>query len=295
MVTLPRYPTGVPERQLHLFALPKPLLERFGGDFFRKVPRVPGVYIMTGRGERVLYIGQSGNLRKRLASYKNALPDCASRKTVRLVRLVERISWETCRSAVEARLRENELLRLHRPRFNRLNTYPGAYSFICLRGSGGGVELCRARAPVSEAEAYGAFKSHVLSGYGALLRLSWAALKSPASPLALPRQLLAVRPPGCFTLRVGDADLEGMLVGLIRGFLAGSSDAICEWLSARVSTSASLDHFSRAFYGENLNALKLFYNSGPRRNRQLATANNLPGGTIAQPLLDDLLVLGPNG
>src|SRR5690349_14894944 len=96
----------------------KPLVERFGHDFFKAAPREPGVYVMRGR-ERILYIGQSKNLRTRLAYYKNANPDRMPRRLVRLVHQVEQISWECCVSAEAARQRELELLRLHRPKFNR--------------------------------------------------------------------------------------------------------------------------------------------------------------------------------
>ena len=89
----------MPARQLHLFAPPKPLVQRLGEAFFCTAPREPGVYIMTGRDGLVLYVGQSRNLRQRLASYKNAQPDRAPRKVIRLVRAVESITWETCESA----------------------------------------------------------------------------------------------------------------------------------------------------------------------------------------------------
>src|SRR3954464_5704812 len=105
------------EQQLHLFAAPRPLLERLGADFFSSVPSEPGVYVMTGADQRVLYIGQSGNLRARLGSYKNAKPDRAPRKVIRLIHQVRAITWEKCETPQAARLRENELLRLHRPRF----------------------------------------------------------------------------------------------------------------------------------------------------------------------------------
>ena len=82
----------MPPTQLHLFETHKPLAARLGSDFFSAAPAEPGVYIMTGKGERVLYIGQSRNLRARLGTYKNARLDRASRKTVRLVHEVERIS-----------------------------------------------------------------------------------------------------------------------------------------------------------------------------------------------------------
>src|SRR5262245_46776797 len=114
-------------QQLRLFESPKPLAERLGREFFRKVPRRPGVYIMSSQDQRVLYVGYSKNLRHRLASYKNAHAERAPRKIIRLIHGVHSIVWEECESIQAARLRENELLRTHRPRFNTVNTYPQAY------------------------------------------------------------------------------------------------------------------------------------------------------------------------
>ena len=190
----------MPARQLHLFDPPKPLLQRLGKAFFRAVPREPGVYVMTGRNGVILYIGQSRNLRQRLASYKNARPDRAPRKVVRLVHAVESITWERCDTAEGARLRENELLRLHRPKFNRLNTWPQAYAFIRLEHDEAGLELSRTHEATNGGHLYGAFKAHVTAGYLALLRLAWAAWHQPASHHKFPAQLLARRPPRRYRL-----------------------------------------------------------------------------------------------
>jgi hypothetical protein len=50
-------------RQLKLFHLENPLTLRFGNDFFRSLPEGPGVYFYRGSDGRLLYIGQSSNLR----------------------------------------------------------------------------------------------------------------------------------------------------------------------------------------------------------------------------------------
>lgn len=105
-------------RQLRLFKHPKPLLERFGVEFFRSLPARPGVYIMSGETGRVLYVGQSKNLRLRMGAYRNANPAHLSRKVIRLVHAVRKIDWEECASPALACVRENELLRAHRPKFN---------------------------------------------------------------------------------------------------------------------------------------------------------------------------------
>src|SRR4029450_13946124 len=87
--------------QLPLLPLPNALRERFGDDFFRSLPAKPAVYVMSGRRRRmeelrVLYVCKSINLRARLGSYKNAQPDRAPRKILRLVAQVESITWEPC-------------------------------------------------------------------------------------------------------------------------------------------------------------------------------------------------------
>src|ERR1044071_2838794 len=101
-----------------------------GADFFRDAPGGPGVYVMTGQAGEILYVGQSGNLHTRLNCYKNGNPDSLPRRIVWLVNLCGSIRWEEGASRELARVRENELLRLHRPKFNRVNTYPQAYGFI---------------------------------------------------------------------------------------------------------------------------------------------------------------------
>lgn len=122
--------------QLRLFPLPRPLIERLGGEFFKTAPREPGVYIMRGQADRVLYVGQSKNLRARLAFYKNANPDRVPRRLTRLVHQVETITLERCANAAAARARELELLQLHQPKFNRADTGPRFYHYIDWKISG---------------------------------------------------------------------------------------------------------------------------------------------------------------
>ena len=283
----------MPARQLHLFAPPKPLVQRLGEAFFRAVPRGPGVYVMTGRDGLVLYVGQSRNLRQRLASYKNAQPDRVPRKVIRLVRAVESITWETCESAEGARLRENELLRLHRPRLNRLNTWPRAYSFIQLKYDEAALEVGRTQEAATVGQLYGAFKSHVTAGYGALLRLTWAAWHQPASPHDFPAQLLGGKPPRQYRFRWNSMPApwsQESFLGCLQGFLAGKSNSLVQLLTETVPARDHLSPFQRALQARDLEILNQFYQRGPRRNHELSQRHNLPNPLILQEELDDLLV-----
>ena len=241
----------------------------------------------------MLYIGQSGNLRARLASYKNARPDRVPRKVIRLVHAVQSITWETCESAEGARLRENELLRLHRPRFNRLNMWPRAYSYIRLLHDDVGFELALTRDPGDGEHLYGAFKTRALAGYGALLRLIWAALHQPASPHDFPAQMLGSRPPQQYRFRWQTATPQfspGAFLRSLLDFLTGSSDGLLLWLSKAASAGEQLSPFQRALYAQDLETLAGFYASGPQRNLELSRRHRLPGPLIDQAQLDDLLV-----
>lgn len=107
--------------QLWLFpppAPPKPLIERLGVEFFRALPSGPGVYLMCGAGEGVLYVGKARNLRKRLSSYRVANPERFPRRMLRLLHSVTRIEWDECRTETAARHREEELICALMPRFN---------------------------------------------------------------------------------------------------------------------------------------------------------------------------------
>lgn len=110
-------------RQLKLLHLENPLTLRFGNEFFRSIPRVPGVYFFRDSDEKLLYIGQSSDLRARLSSYRHVTPEKNPKRTLRLVSRVKRIVWEECGTAGAAIERERLLLLEHRPPFNRAGVW----------------------------------------------------------------------------------------------------------------------------------------------------------------------------
>ena len=106
------------QTQLWLFPHPKPLIERFGSDFFRQLPARPGVFFFCGSTEGVLYVGKAKNLRKRLGSYRTANPERLPRRIIRLLYRVTRIEWDECPSEAVACYREEMLIAVLQPRFN---------------------------------------------------------------------------------------------------------------------------------------------------------------------------------
>ena len=81
-------------------------------------PRRPGCYLMKDTQGTVLYVGKSKNLRRRLSSY------FGSRKkdwrTKCLVARVAEIEVIIVNNEVESLVLESNLVKHHRPRFNRM-------------------------------------------------------------------------------------------------------------------------------------------------------------------------------
>lgn len=99
---------------------------KFGADRLSELPRAPGVYLFRDAEGRVLYAGKAKDLRRRLASYRNASRRKAHRKMRLLVRLAASLEVRPQETETQALLLENELIRSLRPPFN----VDGAYAFL---------------------------------------------------------------------------------------------------------------------------------------------------------------------
>lgn len=181
-------------RQLWLFPPARPLAERFGVEFFRRVPECPGVYLMCGDSDGVLYVGKARNLRRRLGSYRSAHPGRVSRKIRRLLATVSRIYWDECGDETTAIARERELLLTLRPKFNTVGTYPASRHYIGWRRCSEGLLIGFSRTTEDWDRSYGEF-TRVKPVCAALLRQVWRAVH-PSEPIQnLPFHLTADSPP----------------------------------------------------------------------------------------------------
>jgi excinuclease ABC subunit C len=104
-------------------------------------PRRPGVYGMIDARQELVYIGKAKNLRARLLSYFR--PRSRPPKAGKIIAQTACILWELCPDEFASLLRELELIRRWRPRFNvqgqplrRRQTFvclgrkPAAYAFL---------------------------------------------------------------------------------------------------------------------------------------------------------------------
>jgi excinuclease UvrABC nuclease subunit len=79
-------------------------------------PARSGVYGMVDSGRRLIYVGMSIALRKRLVTYFQG--GASIRKECRIAGDTDRLVWEVVGHELAAQLRELELIRRHQPRFN---------------------------------------------------------------------------------------------------------------------------------------------------------------------------------
>ncbi|MBM3286037.1 MAG: hypothetical protein FJY88_01590 [Candidatus Eisenbacteria bacterium] len=90
---------------------------RFGREVLDFLPARPGVYRFYGEDGKLLYIGKSRDLSRRVSSYFCPLaPDHARR--ARLLAEIRDLEWETTPSELEALLIEGETIRAQRPSYN---------------------------------------------------------------------------------------------------------------------------------------------------------------------------------
>jgi excinuclease ABC subunit C len=86
-------------------------------EFLKNLSTSPGVYLMTDRKGKILYVGKAGNLRNRVRSYFVKGGD--ERPTIRyLMERVDHIQTILTETEKEALILENNLIKQHKPTYN---------------------------------------------------------------------------------------------------------------------------------------------------------------------------------
>lgn len=172
--------------QPEFFTMVSPLVQTLGSAFFQSLPECPGVYFFHDADDKLLYVGQSGNLKKRIGSYRFVSADRHPRRTLRLIRRVHRITWRTCSAATEAIALESELLLELRPAFNRAGVWkspPAWVRVLCVEGR---LELrIRTSEEKDDGEA-GPFRGGFRYAFPALVRVLHAVLENRCHPWDFP-------------------------------------------------------------------------------------------------------------
>lgn len=160
--------------QTLLFPDAKPLVERLGADFFRQLPKRPGVYLMRDHTEAIVYVGKAKNLRQRLSSYRVANPDRVPRRLLRLLKCVVRIDYQECDDENAALAREAALLRELKPRFNRAGVWPAPAKVLAWKLEHDGITLCLRSKAEDGWNCHGPLKGGAPIMLASLIRVFWA-------------------------------------------------------------------------------------------------------------------------
>ncbi|OGF48971.1 hypothetical protein A3G55_00850 [Candidatus Giovannonibacteria bacterium RIFCSPLOWO2_12_FULL_44_25] len=98
-----------------------------------RIPQNPGVYFFRSASQRsagkILYIGKAANLRARLNFYLRLQKEAPPKLTA-LLKEASEINWEILGSEAEALIREAELIKKYRPKYNVLMRDDKQYFYV---------------------------------------------------------------------------------------------------------------------------------------------------------------------
>jgi excinuclease ABC subunit C len=232
---------------------PHPLRERV-----REAGNRPGTYRMLAEDGEILYVGKSKQVRTRLLSYLRARE---GEKAHRILRDARSLAWDYEPSEFAALLRELELIKRHRPRFNVQHKRDGRYSFLKL-SPGAAPKLFVVGAVSDDAAVYfGPFRGgrrivEAVRELNDLLGLRDCALGTPMRFADQPDLFAFQAAPRCHRaeLKLCVAPCAGgcsegeyrRRVALARAFLDGDADEPLRWVNDRMAAAAERWEFEYA-------------------------------------------------
>ena len=102
-------------------------------DLIENAPRSPGVYKMYDADGNLLYVGKAKNLVARLKQYTDISKLELHKQIMRT--LVTRVDWEITPTESDALIREQELIKTQKPKYNIMLTDGKMYPMIALTNS----------------------------------------------------------------------------------------------------------------------------------------------------------------
>jgi hypothetical protein len=199
-----------------LFPDAKPLVERLGREFFRQLPKRPGVYLMRDRAEAIVYVGKAKNLRQRLGSYRVANPDRVPRRLIRLLNTVVRIEYHECADEAAALAREAALLMELKPRFNRAGVWPAPQKLLAWRRDGERIALTLLKEPEAGWVCHGPLKGGASLMLVSLVRVFWGLTRTERGIVGMPTGWFHGQLPEIVEFSNQGALIESWLIALSR-------------------------------------------------------------------------------
>ena len=250
------------------------------------LPAAPGVYLFRGPADEVLYVGTSGNLHQRVRSYFSAAETRGRIK--HMVTLAQRVDHVECSHALEAHVREQRLIAIHQPPYNRRSRSPGRVSWITLTDEAFPRLSIVRTAPTRSVICLGPFTSR------AAAQTAVEALQDAVPIRRCTARIRRTDPAGspCALAELGrcgapcsGAENEGSYaahVGRIRGLVDGDSDEVLLTLRDRLTELSRAGRFDQAALARD--RLSVLAESVDRRQRL---------GALAR--IDEMVAARPDG
>lgn len=163
-----------------------------------RLPMSPGVYIMHGAGDKIIYVGKSKSLKNRVTQYFTE-----SEKNIKTTRMVDSVydfEYMLTDTEIEALVLENKLIKLHNPKYNILlkdaKSYP--YIKVTVDEPYPTVSLTRKRLP-DKAKYFGPYSGNTVAWN--LLSTVRKVFMLPSCKLSFPRDIGKSRP--CLYKHIG--------------------------------------------------------------------------------------------
>lgn len=223
-------------------------------------PRRPGVYGMLDRHEQLIYVGKAKNLRARLMSYFR--PASRPAKAASIIAQTTVLLWEVLPNEYVSLLRELELIRRWRPRWN-VQGQPARHrrTFLCVGRAPAPYAFLAGRVPTRALASFGPLPAGRRAGEAVrrlndLFRLRDCSQKQE---MVFPDQtelFPEVRPPGCLRYEIGTcagpctgsctrADYTAQ-VRAVRAFLTGTDLGSLLDLEQQMAAAARAQDYERA-------------------------------------------------
>lgn len=260
-----------------LFPPAKPLVERFGREFFRQLTERPGVYLMWDAQEKILYVGKAKNLKQRLNCYRVANPDRMARRHLRMLRQVVRIELQECADEIAALAKEAELLRALKPKFNRAGVWPAKSRFLVWHREQAKLKFAITDAPEPGWNVFGPFGSSVIYLRAALVRLLWYALNPATGSGTMPEGWLHGRlgmvNSVAMVPTIESNEVESILIKLFDG----DAEGFAAWLNDR--TLPFINPFDKQIVESDLETvLECMKTKAHRTLPLVASPSDIPAG-----------------
>lgn len=236
-------------------------------DLIESAPHAPGVYKMYDADDTLLYVGKAKDLYNRLHQYIDVSKLELHKQVMRS--LVSRVEWENVPTESDALIREQELIKTQKPKYNIMLTDGKMYPMLALT-SGDFPRLLKFRGKISQRrDVYGPYPSvsalnetiKTIQRVCQLRTCTDTYMRNRSRPCLL-HQIGRCSAPCCFP----DKQKYAENVRTARKILTGDSEPIVANLSKQMQDfSAKMDFENAAIMRDKIAALTHTANRGIRR------------------------------